>query len=302
MRLLVLSVGRKDYLCCRLAGLMAERGGELIGADIDARAPALACAHRSVSLPLFCDKDYWQVACELIKKEGIDAVLPLRHEELIGWSEHLCDLPPGLVLRTHPFETLKTCTDKSQLYEFADGLGIACPKWERVRTTDAWLPILDGPLVIKPNSGAGSQGVKKLRDALEFDQSLIESNVAYIVQELAEGPEYSADGYVNASGVLVACCIRERLKVRDGECVAARVVVQRDIEERCNILSRHLSFSGPFNAQFIDVGGEPKLIDLNPRFPGGVRFTEEAGYPFIEWWVSELFGKPVKRFDYPIVC
>lgn len=295
MRLLVPSVGRKRYLCHRLTSLLADRGGELLGSDLDERAPALACVDRRVDLPRSDADEYWQAVKRVIDEERIDAVLPVRQEELLAWAECREVLPMGLAIKVSAPETLRICGDKARLYRLVSSLGLECPRWQRLPATGEWGVEFSGPMVVKPIHGSGSRGVKKLTRAQAFDHASSDSNTPYLVQEYVEGAEYSADCYVDESGDLVACCVRERLEVEAGECVSARVVERYDLERICEVLAARLVFSGPFNAQFVDDAGTPKLIDLNPRFPGGIRFTEEAGYPYVAWWVAELYGESLKR-------
>jgi carbamoyl-phosphate synthase large subunit len=293
MNLLIPSVGRKGYLVEQLRAAMHRRGGRLFGADLSDHAPGMRHVDGRIRLPPFGSDGYWPAVEELLVGNDIGAVIPVRDAELAGWAERA--EAGGLEAKVFlsPASTLRMCRDKGLLYRAACAVGIDCPAWEVFTADQArhW----DGefPVVSKPLSGAGSRGVSILRSRRQLAAWLDQRTGNILLQQYAGGPEYSIDCYALADGRLVACCLRERLLVRDGESVVGKVVDSPELVEVVRVLTNALRFRGVINIQVIAGADGPRLIDINPRFPGGIAITEAAGFRFIEWTVEELCGEPL---------
>ena len=278
MNVLIPSVGRKRYLVRMFLAALQSSGGRLFVSDVDGNAPALSEGGERVVLPRFDDATYWSVATGLIEARGIDAVLPVRDAELVGWAERGETGGLGAVVCLSPSSTLRICTDKSRLYAEAARGGVRSPRtWQQVewhRLMQDW----PGTLVAKPITGSGSRGLRILRDAPDLAEAR-HGLQGYLVQERVAGPEFSVDCFfAGRGGRPMQCLARQRLEVEDGECVRARIVQRADLESLVQRLAEALSFQGVVNFQFIDSEQGPLLIDVNPRFPGGLKISVAHGF------------------------
>lgn len=291
MNLLVPSVGRKRYLCGALREALYARGGRLFGADLDDAAPALAELDLRIELPPFGTDDYWSSVDRAIHDCAIDAVLPVRGAELVAWAERAEAGRLAATLVSSPAATLQCCSDKDRLYRTLRGAAVACPDWALLDRADPSPPFAY-PLIAKPVAGAGSRGVLRLLVDGELAALAAATDEPYLLQPWLGGQEYSIDCYALPDGRLARCCPRRRLVVVDGECVVGELVSSPDLVALAHRVAAGLRFRGVFNLQAIDTPEGPFVIDVNPRFPGGIAISERAGCGLIEATVAALHGGP----------
>jgi carbamoyl-phosphate synthase large subunit len=292
LRLLVPSIGRKRSLAKLLRAELSQTGGVLYGADTDSSAPALRDVDIPVNLPAFEAGNFWDVFNGVVREDAINAVIPVRDAELVGWAERSeAGLLPVATLLSQS-ETLAICRDKRRLYEVARECGIACPEW----TTSFDKPIgLTFPCVVKPVAGCGSLGVHIVDGPSALMSAVADADDAVMAQAFHDGIEYSVDCFASSLGELRDCCVRERRVVMHGECVSGDLVNDPELVQLCRRMAKRMRFRGVFNVQFIrDVNGA-WLIDLNPRFPGGIAITERAGWGYIVRTVKMLMPNAVGR-------
>jgi carbamoyl-phosphate synthase large subunit len=280
VRLLMPSIGRKVYLASRLREALSGIDGVLFGSDLDARAPALGHVDAAIELPAFEDGDYWPAVDAAIRRHGITAVLPTRDGELEAWSRRAerGELRADVALSSPA--TLNICANKTRLYAEAAACEIRCPYWIPItaETDEAGLFF---PSVIKPLQGSGSRGVYRVESETQWWDVMPRVSRPSLLQAWRTGIEYSVDCFADETGQLVDWCVRERMQVVDGEATAGRIVDLPELVDLCGRLASRMRFRGVFNVQFIVDDDGPWLIDLNPRFPGGIAITEAAGHAFI---------------------
>lgn len=287
MNLLVPSIGNKIYLARRLRQALSAGGGTLLASDRVADAPALDMADRRISLPRFGSKNFWQAVDRVVVEHRIDAILPARDVELAGWAGRA---EAGLLhARTllSSASTLRACLNKAVLYDAAAKAGVYCPAWQEI-STEEMAGDLGFPVIVKPVQGSGTRGVLEIATREELALWRADIDVPYLTQTRKLGTEYSVDCFADPGGELIACCVRERVLVRNGQSVVGRVVEDRHLVEQCHKLASVFAFRGVVNFQFIRDRSASWLIDVNPRIPGGIEITESAGFPFIDWTVAAL--------------
>lgn len=289
MNLLLPSIGNKVDLARLLGAAVHERGGRLLGSDLSPDAAALALVDMRVELPRFDDAGFWDVFAAVARDVGIDAVVPARNEELPQWARRAeaGELTVRLLLSTE--RTLRICLDKAALYAAAESAGIRCPPWQ---PADAWIarPAVQFPVILKPVSGSGSRGIHVARDSNELVRWIEHLDRPYLVQKHKVGREFSVDCFATTTGLLDLVFVRERTQVQKGQCTIGTPVDDPELVSLCRSLARELHFRGVVNFQFIRDGEGAWLIDLNPRFPGGIAQTESAGFAFCERTVAALAG------------
>lgn len=291
MNLLLPSVGRKVSLARMFREALAPRGASLVAADLSPLASGLYAADRSVLLPRFDAEDFWPRVAALKSSLGVGAVVPARDAELAGWAKKAREgaLPLEVVLS--PLETLTLCRDKLALADHARRVGVFCP-W----TEDATLVghgCREWPMILKPRRGAGSRGLRVVASARALAEEVAHLTDEYVVQEMLHGPEFTLDAYVDKGGATRAVVARRRISVQNGQTDVGETVEDAAL---CGLARRFLDsapFRGAVNLQFI-IGPEgPRLIDVNPRFSGGIAITRAAGMDFADWTVRELWGEPL---------
>jgi carbamoyl-phosphate synthase large subunit len=289
MNLLVPAIGDKVDLARLLGQALHAQGGLLYGSDLSPAARALDRVDRRIDLPGFDAPEFWSVFDAVVRAERIDAVLPVRDAELVDWAERAESgrLPVSMLLSSA--ETLRLCHDKSRLYTFANSTGVDCPDWHPFDLMGRETT-LGFPLILKPRCGSGSRGVVRVESAVELAQAQLQPGTPYLAQSCVRGREYSVDCFATPGGRLAACCVRERLVVRAGQSVSGRCVSDPLLIDSSERLAAQLVFRGVVNFQYLRTDDEIWLIDLNPRFPGGIAQTEAAGFPFVSWTLAALSG------------
>ena len=87
---------------------------------------------------------------------------------------------------------------------------------------------------------------------------------------------------------------RERLKVDSGIAVASRVARNERLELYAKAIARKLNLKYVANVQFkLNAAGEPKLLEVNPRFPGTMPLTVKCGVNMPWLALQSALGKDI---------
>lgn len=104
-----------------------------------------------------------------------------------------------------------------------------------------------------------------------------------LVMEYLPGPERSVDGLAER-GELVACVVRRK------EHESQVIEDNPRLAEVARRLAARLGLAGLFNVQFRDRGGEPHLLEINPRMSGGLPLAGRSGLNLPLWAVRLALG------------
>jgi carbamoyl-phosphate synthase large subunit len=210
---------------------------------------------------------------EIIKRENIDVIIPTVDEELMVFSYRPEHFNARAVVS--PYMTIKTCNDKALLYEkireetFCPRCAVTDKKQE-LAIFGTW------PIFMKPRIGRGSAGTHHFQNYTEISQELITRDRVFC--EHLPGQEYTVDVLCDLGGSPLVIVPRKRLEVRGGISMKGETQRHPEIEEKVKKLCSILKFIGPVNMQFkADDSGSMKLVEINPRFSGGLPITADAG-------------------------
>jgi predicted ATP-grasp superfamily ATP-dependent carboligase len=227
----------------------------------------------------------------------IRALLPAR-----GDIEKLTCLPL-------PSDTaVLTALDKGKTLALASRLGISCPRLyrslEEVSDTDL-------PVVMKPVSGCGSQGLFYIETPAQLRRERQQSGgfvPNYLIQDRipAAGEEVGANLLFDRNGRCVAGFTYRRLRdypVKGGPSTLRESTHDKELLAKSIRLLIELGWYGVAMVEFKrDVrDGELKLMEINPRFWGSLALPIAAGmnFPVLLW--QEASGRELKPvFDYEV--
>jgi carbamoyl-phosphate synthase large subunit len=149
------------------------------------------------------------------------------------------------------------------------------------------------PFFVKPDTGSASIGAQKINNRLELQS--ISNPENFIFQDFIEGMEYTVDAYVLRDGTIWGLSTRARIATSGGESVISSMLEDEEISEVCHSLISKLSLRGPITIQFIRRHSDSKLflMEVNPRFGGGVPLSIEAGFNFPKIMLEEILGRKV---------
>lgn len=221
------------------------------------------------------DENFLEHLLDVCSKFEIDVLVPTVDCELLKIAEAKNEFDRiGVKILSESAETLKLCLDKNTLMEKFKGKVFA-PISD---VLDANFNIQDCsfPLFIKPRNGSGSRGILKIETSQELNAQ--PKNSSLLIQEFLPGKEYSVDVIANYDGEILAAVPRERMKVDSGIAVTSRTLRNERLEIYAKVVAKMIGIKFVANIQFkLDKNGEPKLLEVNPRFPGTMPLTVKAG-------------------------
>lgn len=230
-----------------------------------------------------------------------------RHEITIAVPTVDCELAPlaavqprfeaaGIQLILSPEPALRECYDKLRLMQSLQGHVelAAYSRYDEAFNTAS----MEFPFVLKPRIGSGSRGVRLIHQPADLTD--VEIDGRQLVQEYLPGVEYSVDVYVANCGRVIAGVIRERIKVDSGIAVISKTVIDEEISDMAARIARLVGIRYVANIQFRrDRAGRPRLLEINPRFPGTMSLTVAAGVNMPELCLRDARGESLpERIDY----
>jgi carbamoyl-phosphate synthase large subunit len=194
----------------------------------------------------------------------------------------------GIRLPLAPLAALDLCRDKLLLLQRAEGV-VPLPAFE-VLTPESLDRERHFPMFAKPRVSAGSRGADAVRDSAALLKLPLDGT--YLLQELLPGDEYSVDVYLRGDGQAIAAVPRVRMKTDSGIAVAARTVHSDELVDAAVRVAQAVGIRYVANVQFkLAADGSARLLEINPRFPGTLPLTTEAGIDIPRLLVDEMTGR-----------
>jgi carbamoyl-phosphate synthase large subunit len=278
---------------------LVRHGHTVLAADCDPYAAGLYLvpeAHRLV-LPRGDDPAFAKTLHATATAHAVDVVIPTVDEEL----EALAAARPafraaGISVLVSPEAALGICLDKWQLVAM---LASVIPVPLTTILDDDFMMAPDAfPVIVKPRRGRGGRGVALIHDIDELAK--YPRDGAMIVQEYLPGDEYSVDVLVGRGGQVLASVPRHRMRVDSGVAIAACTVIDPELVRLGGTAAAHVGLRGPANVQFRrDADGIPRLLEINPRFPGSVALTIAAGVDLPALALDDMLGADPGEVPHP---
>jgi len=278
---------------------------QLVGTDMREDAPGYALCDRWHVVPPRSDPGYLDAILGLCAQESVDLLLPLstRDQDYFSAAEvraALGDLP--VVISSA--EAVARANTKIALFEAVGEASALLPAGQVVRDVAEALQALTalvgahGAALLKEDASTGGRGMLRVgrpaADAapvagvewlgLERARAQLETEarsgagtwprqaVAYL-----PGEEYSVDVLCERGDVL-AGVVRLRFASRGGLATDAQTVDAPDVMAAAEQVVRATGLSYVNNVQFRrDAEGLPRLLEVNPRIPGTIGLTVQAG-------------------------
>lgn len=293
MNILFCSAGRRVELLKDFRRSMTS-DEHIVTTDISPLAPALYVADTHYIVPRFNDPEYLDTILDICKKEKINAVTTLIDPEiefLAKNREHFKKIDVEVLA---PYEdTAELCFDKYKMFQFLRSNGIS--------TVDTWGDYgsaiqavacgqLSFPVFVKPRTGSGSVGARKVEDAETLKQ-LFESDPSLIVQRLMQCVDLDADVYIDTiSHEAVSAFSKRKLETKIGG--ASKTISFKDEKLFAFIreIVKTLHFHGPVDMDFFCQDGTYYLSEVNPRFGGAYLHAYGAGVDFVKLIRNNLNG------------
>ena len=278
---------------------------EIHGADVSPLSPALHLTDKAHLVPRIGNPGYVDALIEIAHRSGIDLLIPLLDPELpliAAARERFARIGCRALISSE--SVVQTCCDKLATYKTLREAGVDTPAtWTLAKVIERKRHRF--PYFMKPRMGSAGEGnhiIHNVQELRTFGERVEEP----IVQEFVEGEEHTLDVYCDFTERPRCVVPRRRLEVRTGEVSKGLIVKDRVIMAVGKRVAEVLgACRGVITVQVIATckGGRDgcravRVIEINPRFGGGVPLSIHAGADFPKWILMELLGKkPRIRVD-----
>jgi carbamoyl-phosphate synthase large subunit len=294
MNLLACSAGRRCELLKDFRKTMGD-SGKIVATDMSQYAPALAFADKTYLVPAITDETYIPTIVDICKKEEIEVIITLLDPEIAilsknrGFFENL-----GIKVLVPFYETAKLCFDKFEMYKLLIKHNIPTIKTYGSIvdfTQDVSLDNIDFPVFVKPRTGSGSVGARKISSMEELTAAVNEDD-SLIIQEFMNGVDLDADVYVDTeSREVVSAFSKKKLSTTIGGANKTISFKDKKLFDFIKKISKTLELYGPNDMDFFYKDGQYYLSEINPRFGGAYLHAYGAGVDFVKLIQNNAEGK-----------
>jgi len=245
----------------------------LIGLDGSADSPAKFFCDEVHIVPFAAAPNYREEMLKVIRRTNPDIIIPTFDEDLLFFDSVRDQIDCFILLSQS--ETLYTCNDKRKTAGTFPDIAAGTFTLEEARKQHPY------PLFIRPATGRGSKMGFKIENDDDFEYALRKVQDPFI-QEWLPGPEVTVDTFADFEGKLLGIAPRIRTQTRGGISTKGHFIKDVQIEKYCGIVHERLKIVGPANIQFMnDRNGNWGLIEINPRYAGGIGLSYQAGFDSI---------------------
>ncbi len=292
--ILCCNVGRRGRLMLDFRRSLAGKG-KVVGTDNWSVAPALFLADKMYVVPKIRERDYLETVLDICSREDIKAIATFIDPEIELLSAHREVFLSRGILPLCPSErTAHLCFDKYEMFKHLRDHGV-----RTVLTYRDLASFKEGlekgeiafPVFVKPVSGSGSVGARRVDDMPALEELFKEGAYDYIIQELMREGDCDADVYVDCiSHEVVSVFSKRKIETRIGG--ASKTVSFKDpalfdfVREVCSVLE----LSGPCDMDFFLKDGRYCLSEINPRFGGAYLHAYGAGVDFMKYILRNIDG------------
>ncbi|MCE3278364.1 MAG: carbamoylphosphate synthase [Bacteroidetes bacterium] len=239
--------------------------------------------------PLVTSKEYSAFIEDLISKHSIEIYIPLIDEE-IEIAHRIKNKLPFIKLLSADLNFCTLALRKDLLMKELKAHGIS-----EIKTwTGDNFEWSEGVFFVKPISGRGSRGIRKISSEQELKAYYLLEKYKpkdILIQECIEGQEYTVGALINPCNDLIYLSTRKILK-KKGITIKAITENNSAIDDAVDRIRKSLKPKGPINVQlYITDKGEVKIFEINPRFSTTTIMSYEDGHDEIGLWLRHFDSK-----------
>jgi carbamoyl-phosphate synthase large subunit len=289
VNVLITAASRRVPLVRAFRNAVEKSGfGKVITTDMNPMSPALYFGHKHHLVPLTTDRRYIPIIEGICDAESVNLVIPTIDDELPIFGRALPRFRrAGIQVAVSSELTSNICNDKYETYLFCRRNGIRIPATRLGGDFD--FGSLQFPVYVKPRYGRGSVNVFAVQNEAQLRLFLSYVPDA-IVQDHLPGTEFTVDVLADFNGRILSIVPRERLVIRAGVSDKGITRKRDDVIAFAKDVAERLQIIGPANIQCKVDNGVISLIEINPRFSGGIPLTIAAGADFPLWLVQLRAG------------
>lgn len=266
---------------------LRDAGHYVIAVDADPLAVGLRMADEGHAVPRFQDPTYLAALIRVATVYEAQALICTVAEEYLVLATATDFLEEaGLRTLMPSIETVRTCVDK---WLFAQAM------------EDAALPVpatglasgegIPGPWIVKPRGGRGSRDVHAVSTKKALTAALALTPEP-IVQTQVLGKEFTADALVFPAGELCGIVPRWRLATKGGISTLGTTFDDHVVTDVVGRVLKAIGHVGPANVQgFVTDDGSVMIVEVNPRFSGGLPLSLHAGADLVGEYLRAIMGR-----------
>ena len=279
------------------------------GFDTDANVGSRCVADYFHAVPNGADHGYVSQIREIIKKEGLDVLLPWSDEEAVALAPFRDEfLDYGCKVIVSPQSVIEVVCDKALTYDKLSHAGIRTPEYVVATTpNDIWVAAQNFgfpavSVVVKPSGGRGGRDVHVLLGndhqpewlgAGRREQRVDTKNLERVLGSFVEGerwlvmpclssPVYDVDVFCK-SGETLGCYVRERINPAGIPFAGNILRADSSITEYVTGIANVLELDSLHDIDLMTRPGEgPVLLEVNPRPSGSLAALPALGIPLLE--------------------
>ena len=294
MNLLFCSVGRRGELIKDFKKSLPE-GSKIIATDNSKYAPALYFADKQYIVPKIVENGYIDILLDICKKEDIKAITTFIDPEIELLSknrERFEEL--GVLVLAPKMDTAELAFDKYKMFEYCKENGINTVNTYSTYSDfykDYEKELIKLPVFVKPRTGSGSVGARKISSLVELEEACKE-DPTLIIQELMVGIDLDADVYVDTiSNEAVSIFTKRKIETKIGGANKTISFKDEKLFTFIQELVKKFNFVGPNDMDFFYRDGEYYLSEVNPRFGGAYLHAYGAGVDFVKCIINNINGE-----------
>lgn len=282
--ILFTNVGRRGKLMLDFIESIGDEV-QIVASDNWSVAPGLFTAQKYYLTSKITEESYIDDLLKICKKENVKAITSLIDPEIEILAQNAEKFRGVGVLPLCPsLKSAEICFDKFKMYNYLKEVGIRTVlTFDNLSLFEKELEkgTISFPVFIKPRTGSGSVGAKKIINMDELQNVFQENSFDYIIQEYMDCDDCDADVYVDAiTHQLVSAFSKRKIETRIGGASKTISFKDKSLFDFIENIVEKFEFSGAVDMDFFYKNGEYYLSEINPRFGGAYLHAYGAGVDF----------------------
>ena len=244
-------------------------------------------------------------------KNEVEVILPVVDDCLLLLSKYKENFEPEIKIPFAEYDKLLIGRDKAKTIELARKLDIPHPRTiiDEDPDFDFLKKEFGFPMILKPRESSGTRGIAYVESEESLKKIFLNIKKQYgtpMIQEfIPHGGAYGV-GLLFNKGKVKAKFAYKRLReypISGGPSTLRKSIVYPEIEGYAIKMLGYLKWHGPAMVEFrVDAKtGEPKLMEINPRYWGSLRLPIYAGvdFPYLHYKMA-INGDVEPVLDYKL--
>ncbi len=233
-----------------------------------------------------------------INNYKVDVLIPIGISTCVAVSKNKQKLSKYVKLAVADYNIFKIAHDKSKTLEAARKVGVPIPKsfiCNSYSDAEKYAPEIGYPLILKARKGSAYSGIMLIKNKEELKEKYtklitakIENKHIYdhdnpLIQEFIPGDIYDVCVFAE-NGKILSSLSQKRLRtlpVNGGGGIRNITTWDEELIKYAKKLINEINYHGPAQVEFkLDKNGNPKLMEINPKFWGTLDLSIMSGVNF----------------------